>query len=288
MRPKYLNIFWKEAFLFFLTQVLGLFVVVRLSKSLEFLEIKPEPVSFLNFLVYFLIGTLIILAVLKISKKGSGILLQIFFVLAVFSGLDILLSSLIGEPGAIILAAGLVIFRFLQPTILLHNIVVIGGLAGIGGALGLTLIPRDAIILLIILAIYDVIAVYKTKHMVKMAQEMIKKRVILGIIVPEKFSGFYASMVDVEREKISADNLSKAPRKNKFMVLGGGDLALPLLLIASVARQGIWHSVIILVFAILGLFAMHLIFIKLKNRPMPALPPLAVFSILGYLVSLLI
>ncbi len=296
MRPKYLNIFWKEAFLFFLTQVLGLFVVVRLSKSLEFLEIKPEPVSFLNFLVYFLIGTLIILAVLKISKKGSGILLQIFFVLAVFSGLDILLSSLIGEPGAIILAAGLVIFRFLQPTILLHNIVVIGGLAGIGGALGLTLIPRDAIILLIILAIYDVIAVYKTKHMVKMAQEMIKKRVILGIIVPEKFSGFQASMVDVEkdkiptisRQKILADKISKPAKRVRFMILGGGDLALPLLLIASVARQGIWHSVIILVFAILGLFAMHLIFIKLKNRPMPALPPLAVFSILGYLVSLLI
>jgi presenilin-like A22 family membrane protease len=72
------------------------------------------------------------------------------------------------------------------------------------------------------------------------------------------------------------------------MILGGGDLVLPLLLIASVAGQNILRSIIILVFALLGLLVMHLIFIKLKSRPMPALPPIAAFSILGYLISLLI
>lgn len=285
---KHFNIFWKEAFLFTLTQALGIFVAIRISKVLEVLEIKPEPVSLSNLLIYFLIITLVILIFLKISKKGTGVMLQIFFVLAVFSGLDILFSTFITEPGATILAAGLVAFRFIRPTVLLHNLVVVGGLAGIGGMLGLTLFPRDAIILLIILAVYDVIAVYKTKHMVKMAEEMIKKRVILGIIVPEKILGLKASMAAVEQEKISVRRILEPGKIGRFMILGGGDLVLPLLLIASVANQNIWQSVIILVFALFGLLTMHLIFIKLKSKPMPALPPLAVFSILGYLVSLLI
>lgn len=293
---KNFNIFWKEAFLFALTQILGIFVAIRISGILEKLEIKPEPVSFSNFLIYFLIATLAILLFLRISKKGSGILFQIFFILAVFSGLDILFSIFVAEPGATILAAGLVAFRFMRPTVLLHNLVVVGGLAGIGGLLGISLLPRDAIILLIILAIYDVIAVYKTKHMVKMAKAMIKKRVILGIIVPEKISGLQASMGDVEQDKLPtihhrkiADIKILVPgRVGRFMILGGGDLALPLLLIASVANSNIWQSIVILIFALLGLLTMHLIFIRLKSKPMPALPPLAVFSILGYLISLLI
>jgi len=288
MKFKNFSIFWKEAFLFTLTQALGIFVVIRLSKLLKISEIKPQQISLSDFLIYFLIITLLMLAFLKISKKGTGVILQIFFVLAIFSGLDILFSTFIREPGATILAIGLVIFRFLRPTILIHNLVVIGGLAGVGGMLALALSPRDAIILLIILSIYDLIAVYKTKHMVKMAKEMIKKRVILGIIIPEKILGFRASMIEVEQDKISPKRILKQGERVRFMILGGGDLALPLLLIASVAHQSIWQSIVILVFALLGLLTMHFIFIKLKNKPMPALPPLAVFSILGYFISLLI
>jgi len=288
MKFKHFNIFWKEAFLFVLTQILGIFVAIRLSKILETLEIEPQPVSLLSFLIYFLIITLAVLAFLKISKKGSGLVLQVFFILAVFSGLDILFSTFIGEPGAMILAIVLIGLRFRQPNVLFHNLVIIGGLAGIGGMLGTTLRPRDAIVFLVILAVYDIIAVYKTKHMIKMAQAMIRKRVILGIIIPEKISGFKASMIAVEQEKFPIRRIFKPGRVGRFMILGGGDLALPLLLIASVAKQNIWQSMIILIFALFGLLAMHLIFIKLKSKPMPALPPLAIFSILGYLVSLLI
>jgi len=288
MKPKYFNLLWKEILLFVLTQVLGIFVTLRLLKLLEVLEIKLQPISLSSFLIYFLIVTLLILALLKISRGKAGFLLQILFILAVFFGLDILFSTFIVEPGAVILAAGLIVLRFLQPTVLLHNLVVIGGLAGIGGMLGLSLSPRDVVILLVILSIYDVIAVYKTKHMTKMAKEMIKKRVILGIIVPEKISEFKASMTEVEKDKTSITKVPKLNKASRFTILGGGDLALPLLLITSVAHQNIWRSIIVLVFALLGLILMHLIFIKLKRQPIPALPPLAVFSILGYLISLLI
>ncbi|MFW6130809.1 MAG: presenilin family intramembrane aspartyl protease [Atribacterota bacterium] len=285
---KNFNIFWKEVLLFVFTQVLGILVAIRLSKFLKDLKLEPEPVSIVDFLIYFVIITLAVLIFLKISKKGTGLALQIFFVLAVFSGLDILFGAFFGEPIAVVLSACLIILRFIQPTVLIHNLIVIGGLAGIGGMLGLTLLPRDAIILLVILAIYDVIAVYKTKHMVKMAEAMIKKRVILGIIVPGKINQFRASMSDVEKNKIPVQRILKPGKRSQFMILGGGDLALPLLLISSVAGQSIIQAIIVLIFAVFGLLVMHFMFIKLKSKPMPALPPLAIFSILGYLVSSLL
>ncbi len=48
MKFKHLNIFWKEAALFFITQVVGIFVALRLSKVLELAEIKPQSISFFN------------------------------------------------------------------------------------------------------------------------------------------------------------------------------------------------------------------------------------------------
>lgn len=288
IKLKHFDIFWKEAVLFILTQVLGIFVAIKLSIAFKELKIESQPISLLNFLIYFFIVTLIIVLFFKISKKGSGVFLEIFFILALVSGLDILFGTIIVEPWAMIISICLIIFRFIYPVVIVHNLVIIGGLSGVGGLLGLNIIPRNAIVILIILAIYDVVAVYKTKHMVKMAKEMIKTKMILGIIIPEKFLEFKAQMTDVEQDKISIRKTLKPGTKSRFMILGSGDLVLPLMLIASVARQNILHSIIILIFAAIGLLAMHLIFIKLKSRPMPALPPLAIFSILGYLVSLLI
>ncbi len=290
LKIKKFNIFWKEAIMFLLTQILGLFIALRLPKILEQMQgvrVEAEPIQILDFLIYFAIITAVILLFSKISKKGSGIFFQVIFVLAVFSGLDILFGVIIGEPGAALIAIGLIILRFIKPSILIHNLIIIGGLAGVGAMLGISLIPRDAIILLVVLAIYDVIAVYKTKHMVKMAKAMIKRNVILGIVIPDKISGLTSLMSDVKKEKTPGEKIIK-PRKAKFMILGGGDLALPLLLITSVANENFWRSIIILIFSLAGLLVMHILFDKFKSRPMPALPPLAIFSILGYLFTLLV
>lgn len=294
-RFKHLNLFLKEVFLFGITQVLGIIAVWRLSYVIKDLKIEPKPISIPWFLVYFIVATLIILLFIRVSKgRGSGIFLRLFFIFAIFSGLQVIFSLFIPDFQATILALFLVIMRFVRPTVWLHNLVVIGGIAGIGSMLGFSITPRDAIILLIILSVYDVIAVYKTKHMVKMVKEMIRQRVVFALIIPEKVRGLKASLKEVEREKLPTIHRRRkakpTPRSpvGRFLILGGGDLALPLLLIASVAHQSILKAVVILVFALLGLFSMHFIFLKLKGRPMPALPPLALFSIIGYLITLLI
>ena len=73
------------------------------------------------------------------------------------------------------------------------------------------------------------------------------------------------------------------------MILGSGDIALPLILIISVARASFWQAIVVAGFSLLGLLVTHLIFVNQKvRRPMAALPPIAALSIIGYLLASLI
>jgi len=58
---------------------------------------------------------------------------------------------------------------------------------------------------------------------------------------------------------------------------------------ASLVSQGILSSLIVATFSLIGLFAGFYFFISQKVRqPIPALPPIAVFSIIGFLITRLI
>ena len=72
------------------------------------------------------------------------------------------------------------------------------------------------------------------------------------------------------------------------MILGSGDIGLPLVFVSSVAATSISRAIIVAVFVVAGLFLTHLIFVNQKERkPMAALPPIATMTIIGYLISLI-
>jgi hypothetical protein len=133
--------------------------------------------------------------------------------------------------------------------------------------------PEIVIALLAVFSVYDIVAVYKTKHMVEMAKEMIDSRAILGLIIPRNLSGF-------------GEGLIRLKPGGKFLILGGGDIVFPLFLCCSlIPSYGIAKSFLAAAFSILGLLASFFLFAFQKKRsPIPALPPIAFFSIVGYLV----
>jgi len=142
--------------------------------------------------------------------------------------------------------------------------------------LGLALLPEIVILILIIFSVYDWISVYKTKHMVKMAREMMESRAILALVIPPTLSNL-------------KESLEKIEPGGKFLILGGGDLVFPLLFSVSLIPTGILNSIIVALFALFGLFISFWFFISQKVRqPIPALPPIAIFSILGFLITKLI
>jgi len=273
---------WKtftiEAFLFSLTLALGIFSAFKIDKILKIQKIFLPQISFLEFILNFLLITIFILFVVKFIKFkiGRGLIFKILFIFATFFGGEIFLSVLIGDIFALFLMAILIFWWLKKPSVLNQDILMILGIVGTGSILGLSLKPEFIILLLIIFSIYDFIAVYKTKHMVEMAKEMIEERAILAFIIPLNISGF--------KENLEKVQISEGERK--FLILGGGDVAFPLIFCSSLIPFGISKSLIVAIFSLVGLFIGFYFFITQKVRqPIPALPPIALFSIIGFLIT---
>jgi len=271
------RVFVVEGFLFFLTLMLGIFTADKLIEMSESQNFSLPTFSVLDFLISFLLITVIVLllAFFKRFKKGKSVIYKALFAIAFFWSGGMALSLWLGVFG-LLLMAGLVFFWLTSPQVYLHNIIVVLGIMGAGSFLGLGFSPEIIVGLLILFSIYDFIAVYKTKHMVKMAKDMLKTGSILGLIIPLKISELKS-------------RLEKVKPGGSFLVLGGGDVVFPLLLVASVVQDGFLNSFIISIFALIGLFASLWLFASQKTKsPVPALPPIAFFSIIGYLLTMLI
>lgn len=269
------RIFTIEAFLFSLTLSLGIVTAFGLNEIFVTQKIEIPQISFWKFILNFLLATLFILLIVRLVKfkKGKELFFKTLFILAAFSGGLLCLETWIEEPLPLIIVAILIFWWLRFPSILNQDILMILGIAGVGSILGLSLSPEIIIVILIIFSIYDWISVYKTKHMVKMAREMIESRAILALIIPPSLFGFRESL-----EKIESGG--------KFLILGGGDVIFPLLFCVSLIPTGISNSIIVALFALFGLFVSFWFFISQKVRqPIPALPPIALFSIIGYLIT---
>jgi presenilin-like A22 family membrane protease len=121
-------------------------------------------------------------------------------------------------------AAGVTIALYAHPE--WYVIDAAGVLIGAGGAglFGISFGPLPAILLLLILAIYDAIAVYRTEHMLDLAESVTDLRLPLVLVVP--LSRTY-SFLDAEGIGAQTDG----PRDAFF--IGLGDAVIPTVLVAS-------------------------------------------------------
>lgn len=237
---------------------------------------SPEIVTVGQFLIAFFIATVFFLIFLK-TKYGGG-LFKILFVLAIFAGAQVIFRVWLNPELSVILALILTSARFMIPLVIVHDIVIIAAITGIAVNLGINIKPSEAILLLIVIAVYDFIAVYVTGHMVKMFKSTVALGTIFAMMVPQNIGNFLKPVSEARQDS-----------KKEFVYLGGGDLAFPLILAVSAAvKVGVISAVYAAGGAIVGLFALNLMFMMQKERrPMAGMPPLAAFSILGFLISLI-
>jgi len=269
------KIFIIEAFLFCLTLGLGIAAAFRMNEIFKIQKVNIPQISFSQFILNFLLATLFIFLILRFVKfeKEKGTIFKILFILAVSLGGLLFLETWLPEPLSLIFVFVLIFWWLKKPSVLIQDLLIILGIAGTGSILGLSLNPLMVILLLVIFSIYDFIAVYKTKHMVRMAKAMLESRAILAIVIPPNIFGF-------------RESLEKIQPGGKFLILGGGDIAFPLIFSVSLIPSGIFNSLIVALFSLIGLFASFWFFTKQKERkPIPALPPIALFSIIGYLIT---
>jgi presenilin-like A22 family membrane protease len=274
----FLSILFGEVFLFSLVFLFGIFSAIRISEIIKKEAVVLPAISFWEFVLYFLLATFFVLlaSLLPKIKKTKKLIFRLLFIFSAIYGGLISLSSFLPDIFSL-LTIGLLLYWWLRaPNIFSHNLLMVLGLAGIGAILGLTLKPEVVVLLLLFFSVYDFIAVYKTKHMIKMAKSMAESGVIMAFIIPPKIA-----------------SLKKNPREIKlggrFVVLGGGDVVFPLILATSVLSKGFLEVLIVSIFSLIGLGFSFLLFSTQKEKkPMPALPPIALFSIIGFLITKLL
>lgn len=263
--------------LFAAAQAIGLFTAVKGRAALPEQGMVKVDLSLQELLLFIAVFSAVIFLLSRFSGK-SPVFFRAVLGLVIFAGSQTVFSLIFNEVIFSTLAALLLASLVLKAKMVLyHNVGMILAVAGVGAVIGLSLTPIAAVLLLLALSFYDIIAVYKTKHMIKMAEGMIKAKAISGIIIPQTRKDWFESLENVQPG-------------GRFMILGSGDLIMPLILASSVVGlHGVTAGLTVILFSMVGLFLTYWLFINQKaRRPMAALPPIAVMAIIGYLVSLIL
>jgi len=159
--------------------------------------------------------------------------------------------------------------------------------AGVTAILGISLAILPSLILLIGLAVYDAISVYKTKHMITLADAVTGQRLPILLIIPKSLS--YSFL----RQRGLKEQL-KAGEEREAMFMGLGDIIVPGVLVVSALTSlpnqlfyGILANLLVSIFTLVGTivgFAILMRFV-LRGNPQAGLPLLNSGAILGYFLS---
>jgi len=145
---------------------------------------------------------------------------------------------------------------------------------------GMSLSVFLVILLLIGLAVYDAISVYKTKHMVDLADTVMDLKLPVLLVVPKVKE--YSLIKETRRLK---EQIKEKEERDAFF-MGLGDVVMPGILVVSVyytLPSAIWVSIGIMIGTLIG-FAVLMRYV-LRGNPQAGLPLLCGGAILGYVIS---
>lgn len=266
---------------FLLSQIIGLFIVdayidVKSTETTGELQWKELP-SIAGFqmerpditpqqtMIYvgmaILVGTLLILLIIKL---GTMLLWKLWFFIAITVCLQVGIGAFLPDFFALILAVFFALYKIISRNAIVHNVTEVFIYGGLAAMFVPVLNVVYAFIMLIALSLYDMYAVWKSKHMVKMATFQTESGLFAGFFVPYKVK-----------------------KTARIAVLGGGDIGFPLIFAGVVLKtQGFLPAIIVASFVTLSLLG--LLMLSRQNKFYPAMPFLTAGCSLGYLVSVLI
>jgi presenilin-like A22 family membrane protease len=306
-RPVKLNTVYLGLLLFVVAQMLILLVAPRIDPFLDENDIEiptqpPVPIAWwpgnvtlpsgetVNVPANSALGPILIyifaaagvigLILYKIPISALKILLRLLFALLFSWGAFIATIFYVPLPFAVAIAVAFGAFWFLVPLVWLHNLVLILAVSSLGAVFGRFITPWTAMAIILALAVYDFLAV-RFKFMLWMADRLSDVNALPALIIPKNYSEWNLNLKRHGEKMIELN-----PAQREYSILGGGDIAFPCLLTASVYfAQGFKPAAIMAVLGLAGLVSVYAIqAIFLKGKPMPALPPIAAFTLVGLLI----
>ncbi len=277
---------------FFVANILLALVFAQpfLDAGLQAFEDPNDAGNSLWYLVLILAFTFVILWIAKLGKKwlirliilgavGSTVAYVVYPVLnqSLGIGLDVSVGA------AIVLAAASCWALYKHPEWYVIDAVGLLVAAGSAAVFGISLGIVPTVLLLVALAVYDAIAVYRTKHMLSLADTVIELRLPVLLVIPKVAN--YRFRAEATKMK-EAKPETKGEREAMFM--GLGDLVMPTILVVSAlqfAKPG-WGTLPSIGAAVGTLVGFGVLMgYVLKGRPQAGLPLLNGGALAGFLAG---
>ena len=270
-------------------------------------RVFSDPTSTTNPVVYMLlILAFTALLLLAIKNKKSWIVSG-FIQISIATSIYYLMVAFMPPLLALLpTAAVLLLLRYYPEWYVIDafGIVVCAGISSLFGV-SMTILPT--LLLLIILAVYDAISVYKTRHMVSLAEGVIKIKAPLLFVVPRSRGYSFRKdpapvstpasgdaggnqAANADSNQTSGSQANPANGKSGAFFLGLGDAIIPTILVisayTSLPAGGLFGVNLPAIGAMLGTYLGFLALMTTsRDRPQAGLPFLNSGVILGFLVG---
>jgi presenilin-like A22 family membrane protease len=260
-------------------------------------QVENKSTSFLFIGAFILIGTGLFLLIVKYKVYKVW---KLWFFLAVWATVSVALGVYINWIYAAAIAFGLGLWKIFKPNVYIYNLTEIFIYTGIAILMLSVLDIFAAFGLLVIISLYDMYAVWKSKHMITMAKFQTDAKMFAGLVIPYTVKDAKETAVKTAMKK-NMKGLSKsaAPSKGnaRQAILGGGDIAFPLIFSGTAMQylinmQHISKPNALAFSGIISFFAAAALFWLLAKAEhekfYPAMPFISIGCFVGFLVIMLI
>ena len=283
------------ALFFAITQLLGIYCGIVLvtgaatNPDIQAMSVAPmpganNPLNALFFIGYIIFGAVMIVFVarhykgmmlfrlLEIAVIFSASTIVFFAIGLSFLQLDFLYSIVFGTAAAFLLAAAKFFWNEAK------NTAAIISSAGVGAIFGFSLGFAPAMIFIILLSIYDYIAVFKTKHMIEMARELSSRQLSFAVTAKD---------IPARKPKEKTEvYVERAMKEGERLDLGTGDLSVPAMISVSaysLGPNGLIYALAVAAGSTLSIYLL-LRFVSKQKVFLPALPPICLGGMLALLL----
>ena len=261
--------------LFFAAQLIALLATHPFYEAgVKAFENPNDPMNIVQVILIVIVFTAFILLIARYRKDFvKYIILFVFFmsIYYVFQAFFILFVPYASFPLSVAVAILSIILLMKYPewyVVDALGVMMAGGIIAIfGSSLSMPLV----ITLLVILAAYDAISVYKTKHMISLADTVVGESLPLLMVVPKKRGYSFLKEEGLEDERDA-------------LFMGLGDVIIPGILASAAYFSGSFYVAIA---AIAGSLAGFFVLMRMAARgnPQAGLPCLNGGAIAGYAIS---
>jgi len=282
------------AFIFLFVQFAALALAPLLPMEYQAFENAQDPVNPLIYILMILIVTGVVLLLIRLGRNRLIQALFMFSVLVTVVFISLPLVFMIWEnvEAALVISVCvgviMVVALLIRPEWYVIDIVGIVLATGVAAILGISLGILPTLILLLVLAVYDAISVYKTKHMIALAEGVVPLGLPVLFIMPKRR--------DFTMRSLKEKRITEQEEEREAVFMGLGDSVIPGILVVSsfmflpsFSPYMQYADLLVSIGVILGSFLGYLALMRLvvKGRPHAGLPFLNGGAILGFVISYL-